>query len=198
MGSQPPWTDGKLTRHFGCSCYCFRLLHTILVHSIDGLIRSHNFIETLVEGCWSVYGRTWVDLHLIRSLSGFFGLLETSIMLFRLLTWALILDRSLIDVPLDARKLYITFYLPIFEWLCIPDTVTRISILLFLMCDDSLSLIGPTRVTVSHVSPLPAVVPNRGDLLQSNDCALWWYGVGALHIIWFRSQVTFKFPKKSC
>ena len=58
--------------------------------------------------------------------------------------------------------------------------VTRILNLLFLICNDSLSVIGPTRVTVSPLDALPAMGPNRGDSQ---------HGDGAARSIefWFRS-----------
>ena len=51
---------------------------------------------------------------------------------------------------------------------------------MFLICNDSLSVIGPTRVTVSSLDTLPAVGPNRGDS-QHGD------GVARSITFWFRS-----------
>ena len=77
-------------------------------------------------------------------------------------------------VPLDEGKLYIIMYLLVFEGLCIIDTVTGILNLLFLICNDSdsLSVIGPTGVTVSSLGTLPIVGPNRGDLQHGDGAAL--------------------------
>ena len=55
----------------------------------------------------------------------------------------------LVIVSMDEGKLFITIQLLVSEGLCIPDTVTRILILLFIICNDTSSVMGPTRVAIS-------------------------------------------------
>ena len=43
--------------------------------------------------------------------------------------------------------------------------------MLFLICNDSLSVIGPTRVTVSSLDTLPAVGPNHGGFQHGDGAA---------------------------
>ena len=71
---------------------------------------------------------------------------------------------ALVIVPLDEVKLYITMHLLVFEWLYIPDMVTGVFILLFLICNDFSSVIEPTSVAISIFVTFPIVGPNRGDL----------------------------------
>ena len=49
--------------------------------------------------------------------------------------------------------------------------VTGILNLLFLICNDFWSIIGPTRVTVSFLDTLLAVGPNRGDFQHGDGAA---------------------------
>ena len=71
-------------------------------------------------------------------------------------------------------------YLLVFEQLRIPGTVTVILNLLFLICNDCSSVIGPTRVTVSSLGRLPVVGSNRGDFQHGN-------GAAGSTTFWFRS-----------
>ena len=52
----------------------------------------------------------------------------------------------------------------VFEWLCVPYTVTGVLSVLFLTYNECLSVIGSTKVVVSPMWTLPSVGPGRGAL----------------------------------
>lgn len=63
MGRPPLQTNEMLKRRLIPSRYHFCPLRTVLAHSTDRLICSHEFAEALLKGFWSVDSRTRVDLY---------------------------------------------------------------------------------------------------------------------------------------